>query len=104
MLIKTFGAENQNKQACEVVELGVHLRNGRGLNMSFLSVPLICEPISSQPIAFATDTYKWLASLELADYSHGDKGLEVDIQINTGSCLLVKLSTIMMDPQPFILD
>lgn len=83
MLIKTFGAENQNNKACEVVELGVHLRNGRGLNMSFLSVPLICEPISSQPIAFATDIYKQFASLELADYSHGDKGLEVDILVGS---------------------
>ena len=49
--------------------------------MSFLSVPLICEPISGQSISYGVSTYKELASLEFSDYSQGNSSLEVDILV-----------------------
>ena len=49
--------------------------------MSFLSVPLICEPILGQFISYAIDTYKGLASLKFSDYSQGGNNLEVDILV-----------------------
>ena len=81
MLIKTFGSENCSTQLCEVVELEVSPQIGGSLKMSFLSVPLICEPISGQSIPYAVSTYKELASLEFSDYSQGDSSLKVDILI-----------------------
>ena len=61
MLIKTVGSENCSTQLCEVVELP---QIGENLKMSFLSVLLICEPISGQSISYAVSAYKELASLE----------------------------------------
>ena len=81
MLIKTFGSENCSIQLCEMVELEVSLQIGENLKMSFLSVPLICEPISGQSISYAVSTYKELASLEFSDYSQGDSSLKVDILV-----------------------
>ena len=78
MVIKTFGSESQAKQTCDVVKLGVKLRSGGSMELLFLSVPLICEPLSSQPIALATNIYSKFASLELADYSYGNETLEID--------------------------
>ena len=49
--------------------------------MSFLTVPLICEPISGQSTSYAVSTYKELASLEFSDYSQGDSSLKVDILV-----------------------
>ena len=76
MLIKTFGSENCSSQLCEVVELEVSLRVGGSLNMSFLSVPLICEPISGQSISYAVSTHEELASLEFSDYTQGDSSFK----------------------------
>jgi len=80
-MIKTFGMENQGQQVCEVVKVGINLKNERSLEMSFLVVPLICEPIFNQPIILAYDSYNQFTSLELADYCPEDKNLEVDILI-----------------------
>ena len=81
MIIKTFGVKNQGQQVCEVVKVGMNLKNGQSLKMSFLSVPLICEPISNQPVTFVCSNCSQFASLELADPCHGDENLEVDILI-----------------------
>ena len=72
MIIKT-------QQECEVVEVGMNLKNGQ----SFLSVPLICEPISNQPVTFVCNNCSRFASLELADPCRGDENLEVDILVGT---------------------
>ena len=66
---------------CEVVELEVTLEGGEHMKMTFLSVPLICEPISGQSTAYAINNYKGLASLEFSDYSQGDSDLKVDILV-----------------------
>ena len=81
MLIKTFGSEDCSTQQCEQVELEISLQLGDRLKMSFLSVPLICEPISGQSISYAVSFYKELAPLEFSDYAQGDGSLQVDILV-----------------------
>ena len=83
MLIKTFGSDKENKQECSVVSLGLLLKDGRHLEMSFLTVPLICEPLTTQPITCAKEGYQHLSELDLADFSYGDEDLEVDILIGS---------------------
>ena len=78
MLIKTFVSEDCSTQLCEQVELEILLQLGDSLKMSFLSVPLICEPISGRSISYTVSTYKELASLEFSDYAQGDSSLQVD--------------------------
>jgi len=58
MIIKTFGSQSEVKQVCDVVSL---LKNGRNMQLSFLTVPFICEPLSSQPTAYASEHYPHLA-------------------------------------------
>ena len=60
MLIKTFGSEDCSTQQCEQVKLQISLQLGDRQKMSFLSVPLICEPISGQSISYAVSFYKEL--------------------------------------------
>ena len=81
MLIKTFGSENCSRQLCEVVELEVSLQVGGNLKMSFLSVPLICEPISGQSISYAVSIHEELAFLEFSDYTQGDSSFKVHILV-----------------------
>ena len=81
MIIKTFGVENQYRQVCDIVKVGMNLRNGYNLEMSFLSVTLICEPIPNQPTTFVCSIYSQFTSLDLADCCQGDENLEVDILI-----------------------
>ena len=83
MVIKTFGIESQNQQACKVVKAGVNLRDGKSLEMSLLSVPFICKPIASQPVALTIENCHEFAPLELADTSLEDDNLEVDILIES---------------------
>ena len=73
------------------MKAGVNLRDGKSLEMSFLSSTLICEPIANQPIALAIENCNKFTSLELADSSLGDDNLEVDILI--GSDQYYKLVT-----------
>ena len=81
MIIKTFGVENQGQQVCKVVKVGMSLKNGQSLEISFLFVPLTCEPILNQSVTFVCANCSQFASLELADSCHGDENLEVDILI-----------------------
>ena len=83
MAIKTFGIESQNQQVCEVVKAGINLRDGKSLETSCLSVPLICEPIANQPFVLAIENCNEFASLELADSSFRDDNLEVDSLIES---------------------
>ena len=83
MLIKTFGSEKGNKQLCDVVSLGLNLRAGGNMNLLFLAVPLICEPLCGQSISRAVEHYDYLADLDIADYSCGTEQLEVDMLIGS---------------------
>ena len=46
-------------------------------------VPLICEPLTRQPVVFCRDNFPHLSGLILADPSDGQEQLEVDILIGS---------------------
>lgn len=83
MLIKTFGSDVNNRQACSVVRLGVKLRYGGELELPFYTVPLVCQPLSTQPIKYAKERYEHLCNLDLADWSNAADDLEVDMLIGS---------------------
>ena len=91
MVIKTFGSNQEKRRSCGVVHLGMSLKGGGHLNLSFFTVPMICEPLSTQPIARARRSHQHLAGLDLADFSHGNEELHIDILI--GSDHYWKLAT-----------
>ena len=76
-------SDKGSKQQCDVVSLGLNTRNGDTVQLSFLSVPLICDPISDQPITCAMENYENIANLDLADYSSASDLLEVDVLIGS---------------------
>ena len=55
MIIKMFGSSEGSKQACKVVSIGLNLKDGGTLELSLLSVPLICGPFSCQPITYVRE-------------------------------------------------
>ena len=83
MIIKTFGSERGNRQSCDVVSLGLSLRAGGSINLLFLAVPLICEPLCGQPISHAREHYEYLTKLDLADNPCGAEQIEVDMLIGS---------------------
>jgi len=81
--IKTFGSDNVTLKTVEVVKLAISLKTGNTIQLMFFTVPMICEPLSCQPIAYTEEKYNHLSDLDLADSSRvGDK-LEVDALIGS---------------------
>ena len=80
MIIKAFKSSRGNKRACKVVHIGLKLKEGGMLELSLLSVPLICESFSCQPITYVQEHLAQIASLSLADHSY-DQELEIDMLI-----------------------
>ena len=83
MLIKTFGSTKNGKQTCDVVSIGILLKDGGMLELSLLTVPLICEPLCGQPISCISENYEYISRLELADHSYREDKLNVDILIGS---------------------
>ena len=51
--------------------------------MSFSTVPIICEPLSCQPIVYTKQRYSYLTDLDLADSSHVGDELQIDALIGS---------------------
>ena len=83
MIIWTFGSHQDTMQVCDIVSLGIALKNGGRVELLFLSVPLICEPLTSQSILYANENYVHLADLDLADSGCGDDHLDIDILVGS---------------------
>jgi len=81
--IKTFGSESTMLQTVEVVRLAVPLKTGTTIQLILSTVPLICEPLSCQPIAYTKERYEHLADLDLADFSRVGDELQVDALIGS---------------------
>ena len=80
--IKTFGSSEGQDTMCETVELGLLLKNGDMMRIQALVVPVICNPLTLQPISHTKETYDHLVNLELADAANaGDFYLKVDTLI-----------------------
>ena len=82
VLIKTFGSDVTTMHTVEMVKFGLLLRSGNTIHLMFTTVPLICEPLSCQPTAYAKEKYKHLADFDLADFSRVGDELQIDILIN----------------------
>jgi len=76
---QTFGSDDTRTQTVKVVKAAISLKDGGTINVLLLTVSLICEPLSCQPIAYTKQKYHQIAELELADLSQvGD-----ELKINT---------------------
>ena len=52
--------------------------------MEFICTPLICRPLTAQPVNLCKEKYRHLAGLELADANQGtDNEMEVDLLIGS---------------------
>lgn len=51
--------------------------------MMFSTIPLICEPLSCQPIAYTKEKYSHLANLDLASFSRVGDELQIDALIGS---------------------
>ena len=86
LCIATFGSSREEPKVCQVVTIGMVGKDcchGTGMQLSLYVVPMICEPLVSQPISTCVKENEHLASLDLADYSEGDQILRVDILVGS---------------------
>ena len=83
MLIKTFGAVEKKRQNCDVVRLAMKTKTGENLELAFLAVPLICEPLSGQPIMCVSEQFPHISGLDLADPHFSGENLDVNILIGS---------------------
>ena len=81
LVIKMFGSEGGRAQTCDVVNLGVRTRDGAHVDLKLLVVPLICEPLSGQPVSCASERFPHLFGLEMADTSTLGDTLDIDVLI-----------------------
>ena len=81
--IKTFGSEITRTQAVDVVTASICSKDGSHINVLFSSVPLICEPLSCQPVAYTKQQYSHLSELDLADFSRVGDELQIDALIGS---------------------
>ena len=84
--IKTFGSDTTTIQPVEVFRVGISLRTGDTIDMMFSVVPLICEPLSCQPIVYTKKKCSHLEGLDLADHSRVGDELQIDSLISSDHC------------------
>ena len=82
MLVKTFGSEEQKRYTCDIVSIVLDAKNWSALDhLQIVSVPLVCEPLSGQPVVCEIKYFHQLTQLDLADSASCTDDLEVDILI-----------------------
>ena len=89
MSVMTFGSQHPTTQSYDLVKVGIATNGGENEELELFSVPVICQPLTSQPIGLCKEAYHHLSNLELADCSEDDS-MEVDLLI--GSNYYWKLS------------
>ena len=72
---------DQPRDWTRVVQIGMKLRDGSDQRLELFTVPTICEPLISQPIAFCTKWYGYLSQLDLADDCDGTSAMNIDLLI-----------------------
>ena len=65
MSVITFGSREKKQQICHTVTVGVRLKNDTHKELTLVSVPFICEPLSVPPVRIDTEGYAYLQHLEL---------------------------------------
>ena len=81
--IKTFGSNKRKHENCHVIVIGIKIKDKTDLRLSLLVVPLICEPLSHQPVAYAKEEFDHLQGLDLADASCGTGCLGLDLLVGS---------------------
>ena len=79
--VMTFGSNEQSDQVCDVVKIGVETQDGNGQEMKLFAVPLICQPLSTQPIDLSPSRCQHLSDLDMADVPNHGEGMNIDILI-----------------------
>ena len=83
LTVMTFSSNKAQSHECKLVELNVVLKNRQTRQLSLFAVPLICEPLSSQPVNLCQDIFDHIMDLDLADPVDGRSQSEVDILIGS---------------------
>ena len=79
--IAAFGTTRGSPQVCSIVSVGVTVKKYPNVMLSCFVVPLICEPLISQPVSLCTRQYPHFADLELADSAGPKSELAVDMLV-----------------------
>jgi hypothetical protein len=83
MAIMTFGTNEEQTQLCEQVKLALVLKNGGTRQLVLHTVPLICKPLSCQPVSLCQEKFEHLVGLDLADPAEDSSQLEVDVLVGS---------------------
>ena len=70
-------------QTVEMTKIAISLKTGGAIHVMFSTVPLICEPLSCQPIAYTKKKYGHLANLDLANFSRVGDELQIGALIGS---------------------
>jgi len=82
MTVFTFGSSEKILSNCELVRVLLKTLDGE-LEMCLMTTPVICEPLTAQPLSLCVSSYDHLSGLELADTSDGNAPIEVDLLIGS---------------------
>ena len=67
------------------------MKSGQSIELNLLTVPLICESVSCQPVSICQTNFEHLKGIDLADSSDGHTHMKIDVLI--GSDLYWELVT-----------
>ena len=81
--INTFGDTATYDSSCDVVQVDLETKDYGILQITALVVPVICDPLTSQPISRSQKCYDHLVDLELADTADATDALEIDMLIGS---------------------
>ena len=79
--IATFGSDKKDARNCEVVKIGMRVKNGPDKELKLLTVPTICSSLTPQPIMLCVEKYHHLSWLDLADFTDGKTTMDIDMLI-----------------------
>ena len=82
-IFMTFGSKEEQSQICSYTRLNITLKDGGVHPLTLFAVPLICEPLTCQPVSLCQESFGHLSHLTLADPSDGSSHLNIDILIGS---------------------
>jgi len=91
--VMTFTSSEPKTQMCDVVSVDFATRDGIPLKLDLFTIPVTCQPLTTQPIDLCVTRYKHLAGLDLADASNNETSMPVDLLIGllVSCCVGMKL-------------
>lgn len=81
--VTMFGSNKEQSHNCALVKLSITLGNGSQKQLTLLTAPMICEPLTSQLVTLCQDAFKHIVDLTLADPVNDHSQLDVDILIGS---------------------